>query len=198
MRIEEPMSSIPSPEAGDKHGTEEPLAPMRFRLYSGPDPDPRMAAFDGLPVELAIPASLAELLAEARQAGWEGRPTLGRSLAEMVWAQWEAGRAQAARAAAACPSASGARPDGPDQELPLFWWQRTSYHLPPTPARMLRLMWGRDSVEVEDDLLWNVWGYDYTDNALKNAYRAVNKVLASSGYPRFLGVKDGRLCWSDP
>ena len=90
----------------------------------------------------------------------------------------------------------GAKPDGPDPDSQQFWYRGESYRLPPIPWRLLCYMWGCDNVEIEK-LADYVWEHDPSDPALKHAYRAANQILAEAGYPRMLGMKNGRLRWSD-
>jgi hypothetical protein len=94
--------------------------------------------------------------------------------------------------------ADALRPDGPDADFPRFWWQGTPYPLPPTPARLLRVMWYRESIALESDQIASVWGQSPSGNALKTACYATNKVLTDSGYTRFLRVKAGQLLWTEP
>jgi hypothetical protein len=90
--------------------------------------------------------------------------------------------------------------NGPDPELPILWWGGTPLRLRPTPYGLLWLMWARESIAVEDDLLAAVWGETPSDDALGHACRAVNKVLTRCEHfmRGHLGVKNGRVCWKNP
>jgi hypothetical protein len=87
--------------------------------------------------------------------------------------------------------------DGPDPDQLLFRWNGQSTTLQPIPWRLLRVMWSRDSVEVENEDLADVWGHVPSDDALAHAMKAVNRALVECGYSRTLGIKNGRLRWRD-
>lgn len=89
------------------------------------------------------------------------------------------------------------QPDGPDLVLSRFWWQGKLFEMEPIPSKLLRLMWGKEEIELEDDTLnAAVWGHEPSDNAVKSAIKKVNAVLTQAGYRRTLGIRTGWLYWS--
>jgi hypothetical protein len=180
------MNTIPEPGAGGKRGPNDPLVPVTHNL---PPEAVRLTGASSLTI--ALPTSL--VTPRPPRHGLD-KAVVSEIAAIMRAAMLEAGIPTGPEPLPVAPE------DGPDPDLPRFWWLGTPRDLAPIPARLLRAMWGRESVEVEDDLLAEVWGHDQapSNNALKKAKGAVNKVLADSGCPRSLGIRGGRLLWLDP
>src|SRR5262249_15601223 len=92
------------------------------------------------------------------------------------------------------PQPAGNQPhdDGPE-DPGYLWWNGRRPNVPPIPYRLLKCVWGRDAVPVEE-VVQGTWGEgDATDTQIKSALYHLNEVLLAAKIPFGYGQRQGQI-----
>lgn len=87
--------------------------------------------------------------------------------------------------------------DGPKDDYG-FRWNGVRVDLQPRPWRLLKCMWGVDSLPIEDAMAIVVddeVADDWNESAVKSAIHLASKALVEVGYTKTIGHKKSKIIW---
>ena len=130
--------------------------------------------------------------------GWQsktGFPTLWNTNTDESAADW---RHWMKRLRAMVAELAGNQDAPPDADGPLFgnWfcYAGNRYSVRPTPWKLLKAMWGHDSLHI-NAVEAEVWGDDLPPAKIGPTLNRANNVLAKAGYPRRLSHRGEAIDW---